>query len=75
MLTVPGRLRSNAELNNEAKRTLLLNFKNTRAHPMGYGYETIETITLAENGVDRARTMQHFKHGVLEQVTSVFGII
>ena len=59
--------------NDASQRVLTLNFFTTPAHPMGAGLETFELITLGANGVDRARTMQHWKHGVLEKVCAVFG--
>ena len=59
--------------NDASHRVLTLNFFTTPAHPMGAGLETFELITLGANGIDRARTMQHWKDGVLEKVCAVFG--
>ena len=42
-------------------RVIVLNFATNSYHPMGAGLETFELITLGANGVDRARTMQHWK--------------
>ena len=58
--------------NDASRRVLTLNFFTTAAHPMGPGLETFELITLGANGIDRARTMQHWKSGVLEKVCAVF---
>jgi aldehyde dehydrogenase (NAD+) len=59
--------------NDASRRVLTLNFHTTAAHPMGIGFETFELITLGEDGIHRARCMQHWKHGVLEKICSVFG--
>ena len=59
--------------NDASRRVLTLNFHTTAAHPMGIGFETFELITLGEDGINRARCMQHWKHGVLEKICSVFG--